>query len=109
LNQERYLHWGDSARAGDWGNAVVVALVLTVATLIAAIAIAAFDNSTRQQVRIALSRLRLRPETAGSRTCDLAGSFATSGMAGNCNTVARWPSHRRVSRTICPSGNSNAS
>ena len=31
-------HWGDSARA-DWGSAVVVALVLTVATLVAAIAL----------------------------------------------------------------------
>ena len=39
-------HWGDIARS-DWGSAVVVALVLTVATLIAAITIAAFDNSAR--------------------------------------------------------------
>jgi hypothetical protein len=39
-------HWGDIARS-DWGSAVVVAFVLTVATLIAAIVIAAFDNSVR--------------------------------------------------------------
>jgi hypothetical protein len=38
VNQTRDRHWGESARA-DWGSAVVVALVLTVATLIAAIAI----------------------------------------------------------------------
>ena len=47
MNQERVQRWGHSARAGDWGSAVVVALVLSVATLIAAIAIAAFDNSAR--------------------------------------------------------------
>jgi hypothetical protein len=29
--------------------------------------------------------------------------------AGNCSTVARWPSHSRVSSTTWPSGNSNAS
>jgi hypothetical protein len=29
--------------------------------------------------------------------------------AGNCSTVACWPSHRRVTSTICPSGNSRAS
>ena len=29
--------------------------------------------------------------------------------AGNCRTRARWPSHRRVSKTTCPSENSNAS
>src|SRR6266581_4945714 len=31
------------------------------------------------------------------------------GKAGNCSTVACWPSHNRVSSTICPSGNSSAS
>ena len=29
--------------------------------------------------------------------------------AGNCSTVARWPSHSRVNRTTCPLGNSSAS
>src|SRR6266568_2223914 len=31
------------------------------------------------------------------------------GKAGNCSTVACWPSHNRVSSTICPSRNSSAS
>jgi hypothetical protein len=39
-------HWNDTASA-DWMNAVIVAVVLTMATLIAAIAIAAFNNSAR--------------------------------------------------------------
>jgi len=36
-------------------------------------------------------------------------SRVTRGVAGNYSTVARWPSHRRVTSTICPSGNSRAS
>jgi hypothetical protein len=44
LNRDR--HWSNTASA-DWTSAVVVALVLTVVTLIAAIAITAFDNSAR--------------------------------------------------------------
>jgi hypothetical protein len=32
-------------RAGDWTNAVVVALVLSIAVLVATIAIAVYDNS----------------------------------------------------------------
>jgi hypothetical protein len=52
-------------------------------------------------------------ETEGSWTSGVSGAFA-SAMAGrpvdgNCSTVARWPSHRRVSSTTCPSGNSSAS
>ena len=39
-------HWGDIARS-DWGGAVVVALVLSIATLLGAIAITAFNNSAR--------------------------------------------------------------
>src|SRR6516162_6422639 len=31
------------------------------------------------------------------------------GEAGSCSTVACWPSHRRVSSTVSPSGNSSAS
>src|SRR6266852_8177163 len=50
-------------------------------------------------------------DSDGSRTCGAAASSAGAGCAaaGNCSTVARWPSHRRVSSTTCPSGNSNAS
>ena len=55
-------HWGDIARS-DWGSAVVVALVLTVATLIAAIAIAAFDNSARLASRYSTTTSEL-PRTA---------------------------------------------
>ena len=51
-----------------------------------------------------------------TRMCSLAlgaeaGSAVPAGrrVAGNCRTVARWPSHKRVSRTTCPSGNSSAS
>src|SRR5262249_33957821 len=31
------------------------------------------------------------------------------GFAGNCNTVASWPSHKKVRRRVCPSGSSSAS
>ena len=55
-------HWGDIARS-DWDSAVVVALVLTVATLIAAITIAAFDNSARLASRYSTSTSEL-PRTA---------------------------------------------
>jgi hypothetical protein len=50
-------------------------------------------------------------ESKGSRTSGVACFSPASGRAaaGNCSTVARWPSHRRVSSTTCPSGNSNAS
>ena len=41
-----------------------------------------------------------------SYCCD---STVTRELAGNCNTVARWPLHKFVSRTIFPSGNSRAS
>jgi hypothetical protein len=53
----------------------------------------------------------VQAKSQGTRSSDLSGSFATAGCAvpGNCNTVARWPSHRRVSSTTCPPGNSNAS
>src|SRR5262245_18385476 len=36
-------------------------------------------------------------------------SFTGLGEAGNCSTVACWPSHSRVSSTVSPSGNSSAS
>jgi hypothetical protein len=62
LKQKRDRHWGESARA-DWGSAVVVALVLSVATLIAAIAIPVFDNSARLASRYSTSTSEL-PRTA---------------------------------------------
>ena len=46
--------------------------------------------------------------TIESRLCSCA-AFTGRGVAGNCSTLARWPSHSRVSSTISPSGNSNAS
>jgi hypothetical protein len=62
VNQKRDRHWGDSARA-DWGGAVVVALVLTMATLVAAIAIPVFDNSARLASRYSTTTSEL-PRTA---------------------------------------------
>jgi len=43
-------------------------------------------------------------EREGSRTSGVACFSLASGRAaaGNCSTVARWPSHRRVSSTTCP-------
>ena len=67
-------HWGDIARS-DWGSAVVVALVLTVATLIAAIAIAAFDNSARLASRYSTTTSEL------PRTAQGGGSSETDGRA----------------------------
>jgi hypothetical protein len=54
---------------------------------------------------------RVQAKSEGSFTAGLAASFITTGcsVAGNCNTVACWPSISRVSSTTCPSGNSNAS
>jgi hypothetical protein len=46
--------------------------------------------------------------TSDSRFCPSA-VLTGRGEAGNCNTVARWPSHSRVSNTVSPSGNSSAS
>src|SRR5262249_61456016 len=36
-------------------------------------------------------------------------AFTGCGEAGSCSTLACWPSHRRVSSTVSPSGNSSAS
>ena len=61
---------------------------------------------------VALSQyVSVQAKSEGSRTSRLTASPAATGCApiGNCNTVARWPSHRRVSSTTCPSGNSSAS
>jgi hypothetical protein len=57
-------HWTDIARS-DWGSAVVVALVLSIATLMAAIAIAAFDNSARFASRYITSTSELQNAAQG--------------------------------------------
>ncbi len=62
MTRERSRYW-DDARARDWGSAFVVALVLSVATLIAATAIAAFDNSAR--LTASYSTARDLPQTDG--------------------------------------------
>ena len=41
----RHRTYSDSGRARDWGSTVVVALVLSVAVILAAIAIIVYDNS----------------------------------------------------------------
>src|SRR5262245_35047923 len=46
--------------------------------------------------------------TSEPRFCRFA-SLTGRVEAGNCSTVARWPSHSRVSNTVSPSGNSSAS
>ena len=43
-----------------------------------------------------------------TRSCSRA-SASVFGCAGSCSTVAVWPSHRSVSNTVRPSGNSSAS
>ena len=46
--------------------------------------------------------------TSKSRFCPSA-AFIGRGEAGNCSTVACWPSRSRVSSTVSPSGNCSAS
>ena len=74
MKQQDNQHWGDIARS-DWGSAVVVALVLTVATLIAAIAIPVFDNSARLASRYSTTTSEL------PRTAQAGGSSETDGRA----------------------------
>ena len=63
---------------------------------------------------LSLGQLRKRESelldyaTRKSLFCAFA-SRTLRGTAGNCSTVARWPSHSRLSRTVCPLGNSSAS
>jgi peptidoglycan/LPS O-acetylase OafA/YrhL len=64
LNQEGDRHWSEGARARDWGNAFVVALVLSAAVVMAAIAIALFDNPARLASRH--STMSELPRTAQS-------------------------------------------
>ena len=64
---------------------------------------------TRRSARI---RLRDQIESEDSRSCGsttVSSAVAARAPAGNCSTVARWPSHKRVTSTTCPSGNSSAS
>jgi peptidoglycan/LPS O-acetylase OafA/YrhL len=68
------LNQGDqnwSARARDWGNAVIVALVLSVTVFIAAIAIAVFDNPARLASRH--STMSELPRTAQSGAAETDG------------------------------------
>src|SRR5258705_1846538 len=56
--------------------------------------------------------LRDQIESEDSRSCrsaTVSSAVAARDPAGNCSTVARWPSHKRVTSTTCPSGNSSAS
>jgi hypothetical protein len=72
LNQERDRHWANSGRAGDWTNAAVVALVLSLAVVIAAIAIAVFDNPARLASRYSTttSELRTTAQSGGAPETD---------------------------------------
>jgi hypothetical protein len=64
----------------------------------------------RQRSPVSLALAGGQSDGESARACGSAFSaVAGCAPAGNCNTVARWPSHRRVTSTTCPSGNSNAS
>jgi hypothetical protein len=65
-------HWGDIARS-DWVSAVVVALVLSIATLLGAIAITAFDNSARVASRYGTSTSELPRNAQGGGTLETDG------------------------------------
>ena len=65
-------HWGDIARS-DWGSAVVVALVLSIATLLGAIAITTFDNSARVGSRYSTSTSQLPRNAQGGGTLETDG------------------------------------
>jgi hypothetical protein len=65
-------HWGDIARS-DWGSAVVVALVLSIATLLGAIAITAFDNSARVASRYSTGTSELPRNAQGGGTLETDG------------------------------------
>ncbi len=56
-------------------------------------------------------RAQHQEESEGSQTSGVARFSLASGRAaaGNCSTVARWPTHSHVSSTTWPSGNSSAS
>jgi len=63
-------------------------------------------------IDLRVSRLLDQSESAISRSCGSTTALsvvAARVQAGNCSTVARWPAHKRVTRTNCPPGNSSAS
>jgi hypothetical protein len=72
VKQQDNQHWGDIARS-DWGSAVVVALVLSMATLLGAIAITAFDNSARVASRYGTSTSELPRNAQGGGTLETDG------------------------------------
>jgi 2-methylcitrate dehydratase PrpD len=73
----RHRTYSDSGRARDWGSAVVVALVLSVAVVVAAIAIAVYDNSAL--VASHSSSTTSEPQTTGQGS---GGPGAPSRIAG---------------------------
>jgi hypothetical protein len=72
VKQQDNQHWGDIARS-DWSSAVVVALVLSMATLLGAIAITAFDNSARVASRYGTSTSELPRNAQGGGTLETDG------------------------------------
>jgi hypothetical protein len=58
-------------------------------------------GSSRICPSITFASLRDQIESEDSRTCGsttLSSAVAVRAAAGNCSTVARWPSHKRVTR-----------
>ena len=82
--------WGDSARAGDWGSAVAVALVLSVATLIAAIAIAAFGHASRAVMAPRLNCRALRTAAGHWRWTAGRGSGSGHGQVSGRQPRSCW-------------------
>jgi hypothetical protein len=70
----RHRTCSDRGRAADWGSAVLVALVLSMAVFIAAIVIAAYDDSVLVASRRSIS-------TDGPRTAQGAQPLETDGSA----------------------------
>jgi hypothetical protein len=57
--------YSDPGRAGDWGNAVVVALVLGAVVVMAAITITVYDDSALLASRSSTLTSRSAPPTTG--------------------------------------------
>ena len=57
--------YSDPGRAGDWGNAVVVALVLGAVVVMAAISITVYDDSALLASRSSTLTSRSEPPTTG--------------------------------------------
>jgi hypothetical protein len=66
-DRSRTLHrtYSDPGRAGDWGNAVVVALVLGAVVVMAAIAITVYDDSALLASRRSTLTSKSEPPTTG--------------------------------------------